>query len=431
MDLYEHLKQYEKSGFYGFHMPGHKRKSVTGCELPYGIDITEIDGFDDLHHPHGMIGEAEKRAASLYHADETHFLINGSTVGILSAMLGCTGRGDRILVGRNCHKSVYHAIELGGLKPVYLYPRYDETTGLNQEADPDDCRKIIEEYPDIRAAVLVSPTYDGVVSDIEKISRILHEKGIPLIVDEAHGAHFGFHPYFPANANAGGADVVIHSLHKTLPSLTQTALLHINGDLADRSQIRKYLRMLQSSSPSYVLMAAMDSCMTFLQKDGENAFARYAKQLQALRNRIGNLSHLRLAESRNYDRSKLVVLCDRAGISGAQLADILRKHYRLEPEMAAGHYVVLMTSVADEEEDFARLSGALEEIDRTVRVGDETVPYLPLPTAQEGRKNISQDYIYLYPPGIPVVVPGEEMTEEVLRYLTLQKELGCTIIGWE
>lgn len=431
MDLYEHLKRYEKSGFYGFHMPGHKRKCITGCDLPYGIDITEIDGFDDLHHAHGIIKEAEERAAQIYHAQETHFLINGSTVGILSAVLGCTERGDRILVGRNCHKSVYHAIELGGLRPVYLYPRYDEKTGLNHEADPDDCRSILEEYPDITAAVLVSPTYDGVVSDIETISGILHKKKIPLIVDEAHGAHFGFHPYFPKNANDLGADVVIHSLHKTLPSLTQTALLHINGDLADRERIRKYLRMLQSSSPSYVLMAAMDSCMSFLQKDGESAFAGYAKRLQNLRGRISCLSHLRLAESRNYDRSKLVVLSDRAGISGAQLAEILRKRYHLESEMAAGHYVVFMTSLADSEEDFERLFEALEETDRVIEPQNEKVHYLPLPRAQEREKNIAQDYIYLYPPGIPVVVPGEEMTEDVLSYLTLQKELGCTIIGWE
>ena len=234
------LKNYTRENVYPFHMPGHKRQmDLLGDTSPYSIDITEIDGFDDLHHADGILKDAQERAARIYHADETHFLINGSTVGILSAIFGVTQKGDTILVARNCHKSVYHAIDMNELNPVYLYPAFDSEAQLNTEISAEDVRTALEKNPKIRAVVIVSPTYDGVVSDVEAIAEAVHEKGIPIIVDEAHGAHFGFHPYFPENSNTKGADLVIHSLHKTLPSLTQTALLHVNGDLVDRRRVKK------------------------------------------------------------------------------------------------------------------------------------------------------------------------------------------------
>ena len=260
--IYEKLKAYSDSDYYGFHMPGHKRKMHMSWDAdPYTVDITEIEGFDDLHHAEGILKEAQERAARIYHADETHFLVNGSTVGILSAIMGVTDKGDQILVARNCHKSVYHAIYLNELEPVYVYPEYDEKTGLNGEVKADEIALLLEKNPNIKAVMIVSPTYDGVVSDVKKIAEVAHAHEIPLIVDEAHGAHFGFDPYFPKNANENGADIVIHSVHKTLPSLTQTALLHINGTFVNREKVRMYLHMLQSSSPSYVLMASIDECM--------------------------------------------------------------------------------------------------------------------------------------------------------------------------
>ena len=205
--LYEKLEAYGKSDYYGFHMPGHKRNSdVTRANLPYGIDITEIEGFDNLHHAEEIIREAEVRAASMYHAEETHYLINGSTAGILSAVMGCTKKGGKILMARNCHKSVYHAVFLNELRPVYIYPEFDETMELNMAVSPEKIERLLEEHKEVQAVVLTSPTYDGVLSDIERISEIVHQKKIPLIVDEAHGAHFGFHPYFPENANTKGAD---------------------------------------------------------------------------------------------------------------------------------------------------------------------------------------------------------------------------------
>lgn len=432
MRIYDYLKQYENSDSYGFHMPGHKRnKELLDCDLPYGIDITEIDGFDDLHHADGIIKEAQERAAKLYQAGETHFLVNGSTVGSLSAILGVTSRGDKILVARNCHKSVYHAMELQGLEPVYIYPKYDVVSGLNGEISAEEVRDILNCDEDIKAVVIVSPTYDGVVSDVRAIAEVVHEKGIPLIVDEAHGAHFGFHSYFPTNANALGADLVIHSVHKTLPSLTQTALLHMNGDLVCRKKVRKYLHMLQSSSPSYVLMASIDSCVDFLEKNAKEVFEKYVDLLNNARSQLKALKHLKVEEAQCYDRSKLVISVRKANITSRELADRLRKKYHLETEMTAGHYVLLMTSVADTEEGIRRLVTALKEIDSSVEASEIEQKILSLPKAKKGEKNISKKYCYLYPPGIPIVTPGEEMTEEVQAYITMHKELGFDLVETE
>ena len=345
--LYKKLRDYAASDYYPFHMPGHKRNpEITGAVLPYEIDITEIEGFDDLHHASSVLKEAEERAAEAYHADETHYLINGSTAGLLSAVLGCTERGGKILMARNCHKSVYHAVFLNELHPIYLYPEFDAETELNGEISLAKTKDLLDKFEDIQAVVITSPTYDGVVSDVERIAEIAHAKEIPLIVDEAHGAHFGFHPYFPDNSNTKGADVVIHSLHKTLPSLTQTALIHMNGTLADRRRIRKYLHLLQSSSPSYILMAGMDECIRAVSGGKSAVWDRYAECLDRTRDSLKGLRHLKLLETERYDRSKLLI----------SVKGLRRKN-------AAGSYVVAMTAPGDTEAGMQRLVGALTEID--------------------------------------------------------------------
>lgn len=196
--LYDKLKAYSESDFYAFHMPGHKRnKALLGIELPYDLDITEIDGFDDLHHADGILKEEQERAARVFGAEESHFLVNGSTAGILSAVMGCTHRGDKILVARHCHKSIYHAIYMNGLVPRYVYPEFDISMHMNGEIRKEDVAKALAAEPDIKAVVIVSPNYDGVVSDVKGIAEVAHSYRIPLIVDEAHGPHFGFHPAFP------------------------------------------------------------------------------------------------------------------------------------------------------------------------------------------------------------------------------------------
>lgn len=447
--LYDRLETYGNSDFYGMHMPGHKRnRQLIPNRIPYELDITEIDGFDDLHHADGIIREAEARAARLYKAETTHFLVNGSTVGILSAILGSTNRGDKILVARNCHKSVYHAIDLNELEPVYIYPSHVES-GMNGEISAEEVKTLLEREPEIRAVMIVSPTYDGVVSDVEKIAEIVHQYSIPLIVDEAHGAHFGFHPYFPENANRKGADVVIHSVHKTLPALTQTALLHLNGPIADRKKIERYLHILQSSSPSYILIASIDVCMEFLEQSGEREFETYVQALEKVRERLGRLCHLKLIETEQYDRSKLVISVQNSTLSSRELSKILREKYHLEMEMTAGNYILAMTSVGDTQEGLERFVSALEEIDAACKESKEKHCFGSLPRTRlclksseaVERKNgisiawedsvglISMEYAYLYPPGIPLIVPGEEVTWEVISYLEQYRKRGFSIEG--
>lgn len=475
--LYDKLKRYGNSDYYGFHMPGHKRNlDMLEGMSPYRLDITEIEGFDDLHHPQGILKESQERAARVYHAEETHFLINGSTVGILSAVLGITRRGDGILVARNCHKSVYHAIYMNELNPVYLYPGFDKKTQLNTEISVQDVKEALNEYPQIRAVVIVSPTYDGVVSDVAAIASAAHEKGVPVIVDEAHGAHFGFHSYFPDNSNVKGADIVIHSLHKTLPSLTQTALLHMNGELADRERVREYLHMLQSSSPSYVLMGGIDCCIRLLEKERTELFEPYVRYLKEMRERFSWLQSLRLLEAEEYDRSKVLISGGNTGLTGKDLYRLFLENYHLQMEMTAGTYVLAMTSVGDTKEGMERFERAVCEIDhRGEAVCGETVckgndghadmgrlPRLPriytsfeiqrMSEMEKGSGSrernsettgncvktvpwerseglVSLEYAYLYPPGSPMIVPGEQITQELIRELMNYRALGFRIEG--
>ncbi len=463
--LYEKLKNYRNSDYYGFHMPGHKRNPVfadilPGCEM----DITEISGFDDLHHAEGILRGAQEAAASVFHADETHFLVNGSTVGILSAVLGVTNKHDTILVARNCHKSVYHAIYMNELDPVYVYPGFNTKFQLNTEICAEDVKNALDKEPKIQAVILVSPTYDGVVSDIGMIAEAVHKKGIPLIVDEAHGAHFGFHSYFPENANEKGADIVIHSVHKTLPSLTQTALLHMNGSLVERERVRRYLHMLQSSSPSYLLMSGLDSCVNILQKKSNELFLPYVDMLKKTRRKLAELKRIDIFPGKgSYDRSKIVISTRKTDMSGRRLEKLLLKKYHLQMEMAAGKYVLAMTTVGDTQEGFRRLSCALSEIDEeNRRRGRESfqktgnIPCLPAPDVVYNSSEIEEmlehfhetgvnrvearlwrdsvgyvsvEYAYLYPPGIPLIVPGERVSQEAADMLQWYYEMGFSIEG--
>ncbi len=472
-NLYEELVYYADSDYYGFHMPGHKRnKDLTGAELPYGIDITEIEGFDDLHHANGILRQAQKRAARVFHGEETCFLINGSTVGILSAILGCTQRGDKILMARNCHKSVYHAVYMNELKPVYVYPQFytKNEYDLNGEIEPEEVFDIMKQNEEpsgknkIRAIVIVSPTYDGVISDVGQIAKIAHSYHIPLIVDEAHGAHFGFHPYFPDNSNRKGADVVIHSIHKTLPSLTQTALIHMNGRIADRERMKRYLHILQSSSPSYILMAGIDSCIDLLDRGKKDIlFERYTGLLRETREQLKKMKYLRLVETEHFDFSKILISVKGTKYSGRKLYRRLLEKYHLQMEMAAGSYVLAMTSIGDTKEGFERLVQAFYEIDQGINEEDvlsqaqflrneqsisglprleqvyssseidyiekndsEKIHVLPWDSC-EGK--ISTEYAYIYPPGIPLIVPGERISREVILLIQEYRKMGFQIEG--
>ena len=484
--LINRLAAYARSDMYPFHMPGHKRRTgpedsfmnscVDSFTNPFAVDITEIEGFDNLHHPEGILKDSMKWAADVYGADQTYYLINGSTGGILAAVCGSVPRGGRILVSRNCHKSVYHGICLNQLKTSYVYPQEIEGLGIQGGITAEDVDRMLNRYMDTQAVLIVCPTYDGIVSDIEAIARIVHRAGLPLIVDEAHGAHFRYDAMFPASALDLGADVVIQSVHKTLPSLTQTALLHIKcnrpdgGCYADRERIDRYIHMVQSSSPSYVLMASIENSIYQME---QTDMAPYGKQLHKLRRRLGQMRHLRLADTgligqagiRDLDISKIVVstrgTClypaedGLTGFTGAQLDDILRREYHLEMEMCGADYVTAITTVMDSGEGLERLGDALTRIDSQLtdagykpdgRKGNQKSVYsmrcdtaMSMGEAMEEKMAsvgledsagcISGEFVYIYPPGIPIVAPGEWISRPILEVILEYRDKGLPVQG--
>lgn len=449
--LYDALIEYAKSDYVPFHMPGHKR-TLMEFENPYSFDITEIDGFDDLHHAEGILKEAQKYAAVVCRSDETHFLVNGSSGGILSAIFSATKQKDELIMARNCHKSVYHGAELRELKTHYLYPKM-LPEGILGQITTEMVEEALLKYPEAKTLILTSPTYDGVVSNIKGIVKAAHAKGVTVIVDEAHGAHFLKEGGFPVSAICCGADVVIQSTHKTLPALTQTALIHINKDYKYRAKVRKYLAMFQTSSPSYVLMASIDFAMHWYMEEGREAFLVYRNNLKKLRTALrAQLRHLQLLTPEDvfdYDISKLLISTKNSSISGKELHKQLVKKYHIQSEMVSAHYVLFMTSVADEEKSYRRFLDAILEIDSDLEdnpMPEQTKEENGRPTALmriseavekkkkalpllESMGEICASYVYIYPPGIPLLAPGEKISEECVRRLQFYLEENMEVYG--
>lgn len=458
--IYEELKRYGDSDFYPFHMPGHKRR-LGWIRDPFSIDITEIDGFDNLHCAEGIILEAQKRMADLYGARESFFLVNGSTCGILSAISACVKRGGKILMARNSHKSAYHGVFLRDLEAVYLYPKVIESYGINGGYDKAELAKMLETDPEIEAVFLTSPTYDGIVSDIKGIAEIVHRYHIPLIVDEAHGAHFGIASGFPKSAVEQGADLVIQSLHKTLPCLTQAAVIHRNGSLVSGEKLKKFLQIYQTSSPSYVLIAAIDQCAEKMKKNGTEMLESLKKNVEDFHTDTRNLSVIKIPSLElkgkdgvfDFDISKLILSVRGSKKSGNWLLEELRKAYHLELEMAAGDYALAMATVGDCADGLKRLSQALHEIDKklndektegqgredksfelqrlecAVRISRVEEAALMAVSWEKGVGGIAGEYAYLYPPGIPLIVPGERITEELVRQIQVYHKKKFRIQG--
>lgn len=491
--LLERLTEYAGSDAYPFHMPGHKRREIPdgipgGFPDPYGIDITEIDGFDNLHHAEGILKDAMETVAAIYGADRSWYLVNGSTCGILSAVFAATENGGKILTARNCHKAVYHAICLNRLEAEYLYPEEITEFRINGGIRAEDVRKALEKdamrcagnsgdvrgkITKIQAVLITSPTYEGVVSDIRAIADAAHEYGIPLIVDEAHGAHLEFADQchsFPKSALEYGADIVIQSLHKTLPCFTQTAILHVKGKLVDQDRISRYLSMFQTSSPSYLFMAGMERCIRYMDGDGRNEMIRYEKRLERFMERMEGLQVLEVLDREicgkyrtvaGWDPSKIVVSTMRAeDFHGEELAETLRRKYHLEMEMTAPEYVIAMTSLMDTEEGFERLGTALLEIDGVLRrrmesgrkekAASETPEGLESKLSHPVRRmliceamdadtertafqdtvgKVSAEFVYLYPPGIPIIAPGEVFTDAIVEKIMAYKAAGLLVQG--
>ena len=456
--LFMALQRYGREDAIPMHMPGHKRNEALAPYLKAlgaGLDITEIDGFDDLHGAEGILRRGMERAAQLWGAKRSFYLVNGSTCGILAAIHAVLGQGGSAIVARNCHKSVYHGLELCGITPHFLLPPVESRFGICGSIAPAEVERALQTHPDVRLVIVTSPTYEGVVSDIRAIADVAHRHHAVLLVDEAHGAHLGM-GNFPAGAVACGADVVIQSAHKTLPSLTQTALLHLQGELVDPERVAHSLEIFETSSPSYLLMASLDSCVALLLEQGQHLLQEWNASLQAFGQEVCSLQHLRILgytaapDSSVYalDPSKIVISTAGTSATGPELMGSLRKEANIELEMAASDYVIAMTGMGDTADTFHALARALCKADRMVQTSPSAAvrPDLQLPrrlcSAQEAvfgarekcpldkaAGRVSAGYVWAYPPGIPLLVPGEEIDAALLSVFKGLQESGVSLRG--
>lgn len=465
--LYEALQQYKAKRDASFHVPGHKDGAALegadrGGELArvMEIDVTEITGTDDLHHPQEAIREAQELAAEAFGAEETFFLVGGSTSGNLALILSvCTAPGDVLLVQRNVHKSVIHGLMLAHAHAVFLAPQLDGASGLATIPSAETVREALRRYPGAKGLLVTHPNYYGMGASLKPLAELCHASGVPLLVDEAHGAHYGLHPALPEGALKAGADGVVQSTHKMLTALTMGAMLHVQGGLLDRGLLRQRLAMVQSSSPSYPIMASLDISRSLLHSQGPAFFERGLAAAAKLRHGLYSLPRFGLlqpgasgadAAYATQDPFK-AVLYDRTGQwSGYQLQELLEAEGCV-PEMSDDRYVVLALGPGSREEDIDRLLRALERMDATVRpsqIGsnpsgvdttqDSSTKSLstwnidsvsspvafhlqpismeesePLPL-ENSRGRRAAEMIIPYPPGIPLLYPGEEISGRVL-----------------
>lgn len=478
--LYQKLMEYSNSDYYPFHMPGHKRQDcledMTMLSEMHSLDITEIEGFDNLHQAEGILKEAQQRAASMYGAEETFFLVNGSTCGILSAISAVAKDGKKLLVARNCHKAVHHGILLNRTEVEYIWPDILEEYDIQGPVPCDQVEEAIRKNRDISGIILTSPTYDGIVSNIREICKVAHQYGLPVIVDEAHGAHFAFHEDFPESAVKQGADIVIHSTHKTLPAFTQTALLHVQGGLIDRSRLKDYLGIYQTSSPSYLLMASMDGAMAWIEKNGSEGFEPLMNLRKEFDEKCRNLKHIEIMPwiKGENDPGKLIISVKNTDMSGQELYQLLFEKYQIQMEMVAPTYVLGIVTPMDTVDGIHRLTEALNQIDHGIaeaqnqrddkitevqkqiddRISiayekDKKLPFYHTLSKPQCKMTLWDAYqkekqweslenavgricgkmISLYPPGIPILLPGEEIGEIHVNQIKDALALGMKVHG--
>lgn len=422
MKLHDKLNSLDK---YPFHMPGHKRNDKFGI-IGSSIDVTEIEGMDNLHSATDSILDIENKLASIYRSRRSFLLVNGSTVGMLASICALCNRGDKIIVARNCHKSVYNACELLELRVKFIEPDFDFVDGYYTRVSQSAIDRAYLEHSDASAIVITSPTYEGNISNITS--------PLPLIIDSAHGAHLGI-SYFPAYPKG---DIVVSSMHKTLPALTQTAVLNVyNEDYIAR--VKHFLDIFQTSSPSYVLMNSVDICTDYV-LNNKSDFDDYYSALADFR--CDELHALRLKYT--DDPSKLVVSTANTNISGVELADKLRHDYNIEVEMASLSNVILMTSVGDERGAFDILRNALMSIDDALtQCANDIAIKPPVPSDLTILTNgdsqatdidfaigrISGEFVYAYPPDIPILSPGERINDDTIKYIKNAISKGVNIVS--
>lgn len=420
-----------------FHMPGHKGRMLPA--FPWeAMDTTELDGTDNLNDPTMEIQSLERDIARIYGSSESMISVNGSTSCIMASLLGMFEPGDKIIVPRNVHKSVYSGLFYGRLSPVYVQPYFGGTGSYPVGVRLKDFEAVINAHPDAKGAVITYPTYYGTCDDIEGIVKICRERGVLLVVDEAHGAHFHFADFLPVSALDAGADIVIHSTHKTLSSLNPGALLHVNDPGIDSGRIRRHLSMLQTSSPSYPVILSVALAVKWMEEHGLARLSFLSKMYELVRSELREspfpfVRDLKDLSATDWDPTKLWF--SSGGIHG--LSKILSQRFQIDVEWEDGETCLAMSGVGSIQDDFEQLMKALkclstehqeenkgailkrmpfpEPGEKILEIYDRMETQTVLLEEAEGR--VAADFLTPYPPGIPVICPGEIITREAMDYI--------------
>ncbi|WP_051569225.1 aminotransferase class I/II-fold pyridoxal phosphate-dependent enzyme [Alkaliphilus transvaalensis] len=462
--LIDQLISIQKQQLVSFHVPGHKNGNIFK-KVPYknfnevliNLDTTEIPGTDNLHNAKGVINEAQERASHLLGSKKTFFLVNGSTSGIYSMIMATTKPGDKIVIGRNCHNSVINALMLADCVPVYLFPEIDHENGLALEISAEHVEDVIIRHPDVKAVVLTYPTYHGIACNLKKIAEVVHKYDKILLIDEAHGAHLGLSNQLPLPALQCGADVVVQSTHKTLPAFTQSSMLHVQGNRIDLDKLKFMLRLNQSSSPSYLLLASLDYAMFVYQYYGKQLMGELLENIKYFKKRMSQFEGVSFLRADPYkkdlytvDPTKLWINLHRLGVSGVELEAELRNNYAIQMELSNLYGALAIGTIGNEKKDFQRLADALEEIVDKKRWTSNHIQYptykMAIPKGfltprealykekqimhlddAEGR--ISGTSIIPYPPGIPILMPGEIINKEIIDYIKIINKAGTEVVG--
>lgn len=465
--LFDALMEYVNRNTIPFHVPGHKKGVGADPEFKefigdnaFKIDVTVFKLVDSLHHPTGAIKKAQELAADAYGSDAAFFSINGTSGAIQAMIMSVVNAGDKIIIPRNVHKSVTAGIILSGACPVYMQPELDKNVGIAHGVTPETVEKTLKENSDAKAVLIINPTYYGVATDIKKIAEIVHNYNIPLIVDEAHGPHLSFNDKLPVSAMDAGADICAQSTHKIIGALTQCSLLQVRSGRINIQRVQQVLNMLQTTSPSYILMASLDCARRQIALHGDELLEKTIALSNYARNEINKIPGfycfgeeiLHNPGVYALDPTKMTITCRDLGITGYDLDMILSEKYHIQMELADLYNVLAVGSFGDTKENIESLLTALKEISKEyLKNGNRKSDFVDVPSIPEQvqipseafnsektsvlLKNsigmISGEFLMAYPPGIPILCPGERITKEIIDYVQKLKDTGLYVQGTE
>jgi len=469
------LHDYVTSGTAPFHTPGHKQGNGMHPRLRdfigdnvLAIDLTQVGNLDDLNQPEGPIKEAQSLAAQAYGADFSYFLVNGSTAGNQAMLMTALRPGETVLLPRNSHKSATSALIMSGARPVYLRPEVDNDHHVDHCVTPQTVAAALQEHPEARAVMITSPTYYGATADLAAIESIVHAAGKLLLVDEAWGPHLHFHPELPPSATSTGADVTVNSTHKLLAAMSQASMLHTKGARIDQGRLRSTLRIFQSTSPQLVLLASLDVARMQMATDGERLLAGVLALARDARRRLNEIPGVYCMGTdqvgkpgvAGYDETRIVITVKDLGYTGYEADQILRNRYNVQVELADLFNVVALITIGDSQDKIDKLVNAVKELAREDRPIDIYAPtgilerrlaqgtYKMPPTPElvvtpreaflsehvevafkKSAGRICAEVVTPYPPGIPLLCPGERITEKLIEYLRLEIKAGVRMQG--